>query len=256
MPLRALVINLPAETARLAFQRDQAARLGLELEVVPAVTVADLSPPADDPCWNRWQRPLRAVEMATLMSHRAAWRRVIALGQPVLVLEDDAWLMPGAAALAAQAAALAGIEHLSLETRGRRKLLGATHPQVPGLRRLWLDRTGAAACLLWPEGARKLLARADRVPALADAVPVETPGLLRWQAAPAQAIQIDMAARYGLTPPIAVASAISSVPRPARGSLRHRLRRVARQLWMGLAALRPGTRRIELRPAGAEKGPA
>lgn len=253
--MKALVINLPRETTRLGFQRDQALRLGLELETIPAVTVAALSPPADDRFWTRWQRPLRDVEKATLLSHRAAWARVIALNTPTLVLEDDAWLMPGAAALAVQAAGVQGIEHLSLETRGRRKLLGQAHPQQPGLRRLWLDRSGAAAYLLWPAGARKLLARSDAVAALADAVLVETAGLLRWQAAPAQAIQIDMAARYGLAPPVPVQSAISSVARPTGTTLRHRLRRIAQQLRMGLAALRPGTQWTELPPDRAPDRP-
>lgn len=250
--MRALVINLDRETGRLAFQRAQAERLGLDLERLPAVTMEALDPPANDPLWHRWQRPLRDVEKATLLSHMAAWRRVLKDGVPMLVLEDDAWLMPGAGDFLARAERLDGVEHLSLETRGRRKLLGKAHPQMAGLRRLWLDRSGAAAYLLWPAGAEKLLARAAAVPGLADAVPVETSGLLRWQAVPARAIQIDMAARYGLTPPIPVQSAISSVERPARGGLRFRLRRIARQLAMGLAGLRPGTERIELRPVATE----
>ena len=98
--MKALVINLARETTRLAFQRQQADRLGLDLEVVAAVQADALSPPADDPCWTRWQRPLRDVEKAALLSHRAVWARVIALDAPALVLEDDAWLMPGAAAFA------------------------------------------------------------------------------------------------------------------------------------------------------------
>jgi len=250
--MRALVINLDRETARLAFQEEQAARVGLDLERLPAVTVAALDPPAADLRWVRWQRPLRDVEKATLLSHMTAWRRVLEAGAPMLVLEDDAWLMPGAGDFLEHAARLDGIEHLSLETRGRRKVLGKGHPQMPGLRRLWLDRSGAAAYLLWPEGARKLMARAAAVPGLADAVLVETRGLLRWQAAPALAIQVDMAARYGLTPPIAVESAISTVARPARGGLKFRLRRIARQLVMGLAGLRLGTERVELRPAALQ----
>ena len=246
--MRALVINLARETGRLAFQKAQAGKLGLEIETVEAVTVDGLADLAARTDWTRWQRPLRDVEKATLFSHRAAWGRVIALGVPALVLEDDAWLMPGAVRLATGAAALPGIEHLSLETRGRKKLLGRTHADMAGLRRLWLDRSGAAAYLLWPEGAARLLERSEAVPALADAVLVETPGLLRWQAAPAQAIQIDMAAHYGLAPPIPVESAISSVTRPARSGSAYRARRVARQVWMGLAGLRPGTERVEVLP--------
>jgi glycosyl transferase family 25 len=246
--MRALVINLAPETQRLAFQRVQAERLGLGLDVLPAVCVAQLPKQSIDLDWTRWQRPLRDVERACLLSHRLAWQRVIALGGPILILEDDAWLMPSAAPFLAQAAQLMGMEHLSLETRGRKKLLGAAHPQLPGLRRLWLDRTGAAAYVLWPEGARKLLERSTKVPALADAVMVEAPHLKRWQATPAQAIQIDMAARYGLTPPIAVCSTISGVARPLQGGPRQRFRRYMRQLAMGIAMLRPGTERIELHP--------
>ncbi len=254
--MKALVINLPRETTRLSFQRAQAGRLGLQIEVIPAVSVVELAEVAKDTCWTRWQRPLRDVEKATLLSHREAWRRVIALNQPTLVLEDDAWLMETAKKFMVQAAQLTNVEHLSLETRGRRKLLGASHPEMPALRRLWLDRTGAAAYILWPEGARKLLARSKRVPALADAVPVETRGLLRWQAAPAQAIQIDMAAHYRMDPPIAVESAISTIARPLRGGLRYRIRRTFRQVMMGLASLRPGTTRIELRPDTTQLGVA
>ncbi len=246
--MRALVINLAHETLRLAFQKAQAERLKLVIEVVPAVSVDGISTLASDFDWTRWQRPLRVVEKAALLSHRLAWQRVIALGGPTLVLEDDAWLMPSAAPFLARAVLLAGVEHLSLETRGRKKLLGAAHPQLPGVRRLWLDRTGAAAYVLWPEGARKLLEQSAKVPALADAVLVETPNLKRWQAAPARAIQIDMAARYGLVPPIPVSSTISAMARPLESSTRQRLKRYARQIAMGLLMLRPGTERIELHP--------
>ena len=252
--MRALVLNLAGATDRMAFQADQLARAGLDWQRIEAVTPVTLAPPASDPVWRRWQRPLRDVEKAALLSHRAAWERIAAGAGPALVLEDDAWLMPGAADLLAHAARLTGIDHLTLETRGRRKLLGPPHPDLPGIRRLWLDRTGAAAYLLWPDGARRLLARADRVPALADAVPVETRGLRRWQADPALAIQIDMADRYGLKPPIAVESSISVAPRPDRGGPRFRLRRIGRQLAMGLAGLHrlTGAEYREVMPATAE----
>lgn len=245
-PLRALVINLPQEAARRAFQQRQARALGLTLEILPAVDVARIAEADLD--WTRWQRPLRDVEKAALLSHRAAWRRALDRDAPTLILEDDAWLMPAAPALLDRVASLPHIDHLSLETRGRKKILGAVHPDLPGLRRLWLDRTGAAAYLLWPEGARRLLDRSTRVPALADAVPVETRGLRRWQADPAMALQIDMAQHYGLTPPIPVASTISTVARPAERTARQRLSRLAGQFSMGLQHLRPGTERREIRP--------
>ena len=225
--MRALVINLAHETKRLAFQTAQAESLRLELEIVPAVSVSQLPGLAGEMNWDRWQRPLRETEKAALLSHRSAWHRVIALGVPTLVLEDDAWLMPNAVPLLLQAERLPGLEHLSLETRGRMKLLGAPHPKLPTVRRLWLDRTGAAAYLLWPEGARKLVDRSSQVAALADAV---------------------LVAHYGLAPPIPINSAISNAERPQNRSRRQRFTRFARQVQMGVALLRPGTERVELRP--------
>lgn len=244
--MHTLVINLPREETRRAFQAEQARDLGLTLEILEAVDVTRVAESPLD--WTRWQRPLRDVEKAALMSHRAAWTRVVELGAPTLVLEDDAWLMPGAPALLERAAGLPGIDHLSLETRGRKKVLGSAHPDLRGLRRLWLDRTGAAAYLLWPDGARRLLDRSTRVPGLADAIPVEARGLRRWQADPALALQIDMAEHYGLTPPIPVASTISTTARPEGRTTRHRLCRIAGQLRMGLQSLRPGTERRNVKP--------
>jgi glycosyl transferase family 25 len=257
--MKALVINLDGEAGRLAFQLDQAQRLGLRLERLPAADARHLDPPSGDGYWRRWQRPLREAEKATLLSHRRAWGRIAGGAEPVLVLEDDAWLLPGASSFLDAAARLSGIEHLSLETRGRRKLLGPAHPGLPGIRRLWLDRSGAAAYLLWPRGAARLLGRADRVAGLADAVPVEAPGLLRWQADPALAIQIDMAPRYGLVPPIPVSSAISSEARPPRGDLRFRARRAWAQAAMGATGLRrrlAGAELREVRPAPSTDGAA
>jgi len=246
--MRALLINLKWEGERLAFQQAQAKNYGLKLEVLSAVTVAELDPKVDDVFWERWQRPLRDVEKATLQSHQAAWKRVVELGSPTLVLEDDAWLMPDAVSFIAEAARLESVEHLTLETRGRRKLIGHAHHHSRLVRRLWLDRTGAAAYLLWPAGALKLLARSQAVPALADAVIVETPRLLRWQAAPAQAIQLDMATRYSLVAPIMVASAISTVQRPSGNHFRYRMRRIYMQVRFGLSMLRPRTELVELVP--------
>lgn len=235
--MKAFFINLEREETRRAFQIAQAARLGLDLHRIPAVTRGDVTPPPEAEYWQRWQRPLRPAEMATLLSHRAAWQRVADAGEPCLILEDDAWLMPSSAAFLAEAAPLHGIDHLSLETRNRFKILGKPHPAHPGLRRLFLDRTGAAAYVLWPDGARKLLARSAAIPGLADAVLMETPGLQSWQADPAQAIQIDMAAAYGRAAPIPVASSISDTARPDRGPLPFRLRRMRENLRLSLRML-------------------
>ena len=90
--MKTLIINLARATDRMEFMRAQMADLGLDWERIEAVTPATLQPPADDPVWHRWQRPMRSTEMALCASHMAALRRAIALDAPCLVLEDDALL--------------------------------------------------------------------------------------------------------------------------------------------------------------------
>ncbi|MDT8856006.1 glycosyltransferase family 25 protein [Paracoccaceae bacterium Fryx2] len=218
--MRVMVINLAGQTARLAFQAGQLDRLGLPWQRVEAVTPATLSPPSDAPYWQRWERPLSPAEKACAASHRAVWARVAAGFGPVLVLEDDALLLPGVADFLARVTGFQGVDHISLETRGRRKLLGAPHPQAP-MRRLWQDRSGAAAYVLWPAGAARLLARADRRAGIADAVICAAYDMSSWQADPALAIQIDQCARYGIPPPCP----------PTRAASAHRARRRWRE-WL------------------------
>lgn len=240
--MRALVLNLAARTERMAFMAGQLDNLGLGWDRVEAVTPDRVTPPLSDPYWSRWQRPMRPTEAAALLSHVAAWRIVAAGDAPRLVLEDDAVLMRATPAFLAGLSGLPGVDHVSLEVRGRRKLLGPRHPDAP-MRRLWQDRTGAAAYALWPEGARKLLARVADAPALADGTICAAYELSSWQADPALAVQLDICARYGVTPPIETTSSISDTRRsdlsdlPAGVRGRFRTRRVAAQLRMGLRRL-------------------
>lgn len=240
--MRALVINLAAETARMAFMAGQLDCLGIGFERIEAVTPATLSPGPEDPWWRLWERPLRRTEMAAFASHRSAWARVAEGTAPRLILEDDAILLPGVPALLARVAALPEVELLTLETRGRRKRIAAApHPGAP-IHRLWQDRSGAAAYVLSPSGARKLLARAARAPGLADAVLCAAYEVAAWQAVPALACQIDRCATEGIAPPIPTESAIDREDRPrARATPAQKARRIAAQLrmgWRGIAKSR------------------
>ncbi len=233
--MKAVVINLDGATDRLAFQAGQLARLGLGWDRFPAVTPGTLTPPAAAHYWSRWQRPLSPNEKAAAASHRAVWGRIADGATPALVLEDDALLMPSVTALLARLGTASHIDHVSLETRGRAKLIGAAHPGLP-LARLWQDYSGAAAYVLWPDGARRLLARADRSQGIADAVICAAYDLRSWQAVPALAIQIDRCAAEGMRPPIPVATSIGRIDRsiydglPRGAYRRYRLRRIIAQL--------------------------
>jgi glycosyl transferase family 25 len=212
--MRVLVINLAAAVDRLALQDAQMRALGLQWERIQAVTPATVEPAVHDPVWHRWQRPLRLTEIALLASHVRAWRRVRDLRSPCLILEDDALLATSAPAFLDAAAKLAGIDHISLETRGRKKTVSRTlDPRAP-MRRLWQDRTGSAAYVVWPAGAEKLLARAARGGGPSDAVISSTYALRSFQADPALAIQLDRCTAYGVPQPIATASSIDAMKKP------------------------------------------
>ncbi|PLX37435.1 MAG: glycosyl transferase family 25 [Hyphomicrobiales bacterium] len=241
--MKALILNLADQTERMALQRAQMAHFALDFERIEAVTPATLSRPTGDPYWMRWQRPMRDTEKAVLESHQRAWQFVVETGEPHLILEDDALLAEGAAELLASVEKSAAIDHLTLEARGRKKLLGAQLDELP-VRRLYQDRTGAAAYVLWPSGAEKLLAHTAHAGALADAAICSAYSLRSYQADPALAIQIDRCEIYGVTAPFVVTSTIDVERKPDRlaGLAWHqragfRLRRFAAQLRMGLRQL-------------------
>lgn len=241
--MRVLIINLAAETARMAFQGAQMTALGLEWERLEATTPETLPVPFDDPRWQRWERPMRAAEVALLASHIRAWERIRAADAPHLIVEDDALLAMEVPAFlegleleqGPERARMIRIDHIGLEARRRKKLVGRWHPTLP-VRRLYQDRTGSAAYVLWPSGAKKLLARAAVRPGLSDAVINAAYEMRSWQTDPALAVQLDQCAAYGLSQPIFTESSMGTEPAPPGRGL-HRARRIAAQLRMGLRHL-------------------
>ncbi len=242
--MRALVINMTSAVERMEIMARQLDMLGLAWSRLEAVTPETLDPGPDDPMWQRWQRPMRATEMALTASHMAAWRQVTEA--PVLILEDDALLSTGLVDFINSIKDMAGVDHVSLETRDRKKLLDrAPGPIWP----MWQDRTGSAAYLLWPAGARALLERTAEIAAPSDALISET-RMQSHQAVPAQAVQFDICRRYGITPPIETASLIDTVQKPPvpKGA-GFRRRRILGQLAMGLNAIsHPRAIRLHVQP--------
>ncbi|MEM1273677.1 MAG: glycosyltransferase family 25 protein [Pseudomonadota bacterium] len=245
MTLRACVINLGVATERMAVMARQLDRLGFAWQRQEALTPDTLHPGPDDRYWQRWQRPLRTTEMALAASHRAAWSEV--RDGPVLILEDDALLSPSLLDFYNHIEDMPGISHVSLETRGRKKLL----ERAPGLAwRMRQDRTGSAAYILWPSGARALMDRMDQVAAPSDALIAET-AMDSYQAVPALAVQFDICVAYGINPPLDTVSHIDTVakpPVPKRAGFRRR--RILAQLAMGLNAIsHPRAIKLHVQPA-------
>lgn len=233
--MQVLIINLDRSTDRLAFQHAQMAALGLSYTRIPAVNARDLAIDESDPYWNRWERPMRLSEKACFLSHRAVWTQISLSDQPALVLEDDAVLSSTVPALLAQLGKRRDIDHLTLETRGRKKLMARKHTSDSAVTRLYQDRSGAAAYILWPAGAKKLLAKTARQAAIADAAICATYSLRSFQAEPALAVQLDFCAHYGVTAPLHTATSINE-SRPKSNSA-FLLRRVIAQMRQGLRQL-------------------
>lgn len=251
-----LIINIATATGRMVFMARQMDALGLAFRRVEAVTPDRLSGSGDTRYWDSWERPLRDTEKACFLSHVAAWRQVAAGDGPALILEDDALLSRATPDVLKACETLSGVDHLTLEVRKRKKIVSTAGQALTGrhrLLRLYQDRSGAAAYVLWPAGARKLLHRAQTQAALADALICQAHDLTSFQVEPACAVQLDRAAAYGIAVAASTKSQIDAgAPAPQTRSLRFRIRRITAQLRMGLRAIRQGAharrRQIRLDP--------
>ncbi len=259
-----LVINLPAAAERRAFQQAQLGRLALPYRLMPAVTVADI-PPADlQRLSQSWARPLRPTEVACTLSHRSAWERVARASGPRLILEDDAVLSPRLPALMAALMARADLDYVTLETYVRPKRLSRRAEALAdtgfALSRLYRDRGGAAAYVLWPHGAERLLRATRHQLPLADAAIDLAPGLRRHQCEPAAAVQAVILAQAGRAMGGIAPSMIAAggAPRPDKGGpaarLRFGLRRAALSLRQFARRLMAPASHLRAVPAATDIG--
>ncbi len=229
----------------MTFMRSQLRKLDQQYERIEAVTAEDPVVWQNNDYWNTWERPLKATERACVLSHLSVWKRLAAgtSSDPVLILEDDALLSNRLSAVLHAVDLITDIDYLNLEVALRRKLLAASDRYlIDGIRylRLYQDRNGTGAYVLWPSGARKLVTEASRAAGLADGIICRTAKLLSYQVEPACAVQISLCSGYGITQPIEFSSSIAadkSVNTKFR-SLKFRCRRIKGQLSLGLKALR------------------
>lgn len=247
--ISALVINLTSATARWEFQKKQLEMLNITHQRIEATTTDDLTNEEYEKWANHWQRKLRRTEVACFLSHYRVWQKIVKEKRAFLVLEDDALLskhLPEALRFLENDQSIT-YDHITFETRGRKKLIAKQsilESEYFSLHTLFLDKTGAAAYLLTPSGAKKLLDEVDKKgAALADALLCHTKALKKLQAVPALAIQMDMASHYempNLKQPSVAKSNIStkSNSKPMPNSLSDKLafksKRLAAQVDMGI----------------------
>ena len=205
--MKILIINLPASIERLHFQQKQFSKLGLDFEILPAVSITNISEQQYQQQAFGWQRPLRKVELACFLSHKTAWEKVVELNQPCLILEDDAVLAKNSREVLEniEQQQLPDVDLINLEVRSRKKII-SKQPKVSLLNgqfklfELYQDRTGAAGYILYPSGAKKLINRLKHTaPAIADGFICASYELSGLQIEPALIIQQDQLDQYQIT---------------------------------------------------------
>ena len=212
---RIVFINLDRAVERRRFMEAQGERLGLGFERAAAVEASGIPDDTAARLGRSWERPLTRPELGCFLSHHALWGEIAAGSEPVLVLEDDVMLSPRLKDLLGQVAAIRGLDLLNLENFERRRFLtGERRALGDGLVLLGVsrDKSGSAAYLLWPEGARKLLKRAQRGAAPVDAFLHGLKVLASFQVEPALAMQVHLLEQRGIPVPIPTATSIQ-VPR-------------------------------------------
>lgn len=213
--IRSVFINLDSAVERRAHMEEQARAIGLPLERLPAIKADTIAPSLMQGLGQSWERPLTPSELACFLSHRAAWWQVLAENRPMLVLEDDVVLSPDLPAAIAAAEGLPAMEYLNFEDFDRRRFVrrGGILPLIPGVRLVSSarDKAGSAAYMLWPAGARKLLALAERRAAPADAFLHAEARLISRISEPALAVQMHVLAARGQEVGAHAASSIQAV---------------------------------------------
>lgn len=243
--MKILVINLKKATERRQFQTAQLKSLGLDFEIFDAINADIAHEMRPKAYWRTGQRPLRETEKACFLSHRTCWKKVLETGEPALILEDDALLSDKVPELLKSLKAVQNFDIVNLETRARKIFVGKPLDTLDTIRPLYLNKDGAAAYILWPNGARKIIEQSDREVGLADAVLWCNFKLSSFQTYPALAIQSDRCNRYDLPEYLATKSsnAPTNVNFNKRGNsvweyIKFRSRRFWGQIHLGKPQLR------------------
>ena len=243
--MKILVINLKKATERRQFQTAQLQTLGLDYQFFDAINANDADAMRPKAYWRTGQRPLRETEKACFLSHRACWEKVLETDEPALILEDDALLSDKVPELLKSLKTVQDFDILNLETRARQIFTGNILDDMPNIRPLYLNKDGAAAYVLWPNGAKKLIKQSDKVIGLADALLWCNFKLSSFQTYPALAIQSDRCNRYDLPEYLTTKSsnAPTNVNFSKRGKntwehLRFRSRRFWGQIHLGKPQMR------------------
>ncbi|MFT7386961.1 MAG: glycosyl transferase family 25 [Candidatus Endobugula sp.] len=239
------LINVRTATERREFQENQLKQLDLGYTLIEAVTTDDISDDLYQKHYYDWQRPMRVTEVACYYSHRKVWEIIKQKQRPALILEDDVLLSKETPSILKkiEQVFLPNMELIVLENRNRKKWVQKHKEAMDdknALVQLVQDRTGAAAYILWPNGAQKILEHAEKSGiSLADAHIFSCPDLKKYQLEPAAAVQLDCCGAYGIERNTqqhsASVSSVGAQKKPPREPIFY-FKRATAQLWLGIQA--------------------
>jgi glycosyl transferase family 25 len=235
--LNIFVISLK-KSSRRRFQEKQFSKLGLDFNFLDATSKDVVS--NSDEVYSDWERPLSLSEIACYKSHRNAWEKTANSTSPSLILEDDAVISMDLPKLIQSLLLKTNADYVNLENRNRKKIVSKNKvlsEKEFSLLKLYHDSTGAAGYILYPNGAKKILACEKKFGvALADAQISRCNSLIKLQVEPALIIQLDMSETYGIKineDNLHLSkSTVSSSERPLR-SYKFHFRRIMSQLKLG-----------------------
>lgn len=208
--MKALVINLKTAPERKKFQQYQLEKLGINYKFMDAVSMNSAPVLRSKEYWRTGVRLLKNSEKACFLSHLKCWNKVLQADEPMLILEDDALLSIKTPLLLAKVKNFTEMDVLNLETRGRRILVKKNPELTPDLHQLFLNRDGAAAYILWPSGAKKMIEKTNKIVGIADAILWTNFTLRSYQMNPALALQSDRCPNYGIQTPLETKSSIAT----------------------------------------------
>ena len=221
--MKALLINLKCSSERLEFQKKQLDSLNINYEIVEAIETSQIDENFYQLNSMAWERPLRKSELACCLSHTIAWNKVVEDNKPYLILEDDALLNSDTFTALNTLGNYTNYDCINFETRNRKKIISKTKIKVfknYTLSKIIHNKSGAAAYLLWPSGAKILLNYYTKHgAALADSIIANCDRFKHFQIEPALAIQIDCCDHYNIAPPLITASNISEQPKPTTNKI-------------------------------------
>jgi glycosyl transferase family 25 len=191
---------MPSSSIRKTFHSEQAEKYGINFEYFDAVNGMALDDGEYEALRYTYLRPMSRGEVGCFLSHKALWQKCADMNQAVIIFEDDVILSPEFMAAAEQAYNVKGIDRVNLEGYfPQNKTFGKNTVALNGyqLTQLLEERAGAAAYILWPSGAKKLLAHYNKRATLAD-VALKMPFMVTYQLEPVVAMQAMVCDHFGI----------------------------------------------------------